>query len=157
MNDIKECIIILENTPTILKEFINKIPVDKYELIRKDNVWSIKKHLTHLLETQELLYNRLLQFKNEKNPEIKPYFPEKAIMHDGDVDELINTFKILRLKQINIINEYKIDDFNKISNHNQYIEYSLPILIRHIIMHDYWHMYRIEEIWLTKDEYIDLL
>jgi len=27
-------------------------------------------------------------------------------------------------------------------------------LERHILMHDHWHMYRMEELWLTRDAYL---
>jgi hypothetical protein len=36
--------------------------------------------------------------------------------------------------------------------HPEYDQYSLEILLRHILTHDGWHMYRMEEIWLAKDE-----
>jgi hypothetical protein len=34
---------------------------------------------------------------------------------------------------------------------------SLCSLVRHILMHDYWHIYRIEELRLTKERYLTML
>jgi len=39
----------------------------------------------------------------------------------------------------------------------EYENYSLFILVRHILMHNHWHMYRMEELWLTRDAYLTKL
>jgi len=38
--------------------------------------------------------------------------------------------------------------------HLEFEFYTAGILVRHISMHDCWHMYRIEELWITKDEFL---
>ena len=48
-------------------------------------------------------------------------------------------------------------DWEKTATHPEYEQYSLIILARHILMHDHWHMYRMEELWLTRDEYLTIL
>jgi hypothetical protein len=47
--------------------------------------------------------------------------------------------------------------WQKTGIHPEYELYSLSILGRHILMHDFWHMYRIEELWLTRDAYLTKL
>lgn len=34
------------------------------------------------------------------------------------------------------------------------IEYTPEIMLGHLVMHDQLHMYRIEELWLTRDEFL---
>ena len=47
--------------------------------------------------------------------------------------------------------------WQKTATHPEYAQYSFYILVRHILMHDHWHMYRMEELWLTRDEYLTQL
>ncbi len=44
--------------------------------------------------------------------------------------------------------------WEKTATHPEYEHYSLYILARHILIHDHWHMYRMEELWLTRDDYL---
>ena len=55
--------------------------------------------------------------------------------------------------------EYDSDNIDTIKlaayrNKTKLKKYNFEIVLNHILFHDYWHMYRIEELWLTKDEYL---
>ena len=66
-------------------------------------------------------------------------------------------FAAYRDKQLSLLE--KADDltWKKVATHPEYESYSLYILARHVLMHDYWHMYRVEELWLTRDAYLTRL
>ncbi|MDA1119365.1 MAG: hypothetical protein O2887_02525 [Bacteroidetes bacterium] len=49
---------------------------------------------------------------------------------------------------------FENDLWSKTAVHPEFNKYSHYILLRHAMMHDHFHMYRIEELWLTKDEYL---
>ena len=78
-------------------------------------------------------------FTEEKTPE--------------NIEQALEEFKIWRKKQIKLIKSFKQNIFEKNGSHNQYKQYDMVILIRHILFHDHWHMYRMEDIWFCKDEY----
>lgn len=40
------------------------------------------------------------------------------------------------------------------ARHPEYTLYTPYVMLRHMMMHDYLHMYRIEELWLTRPEYL---
>jgi len=154
MNDIKLIIENLKNTPIVLNSFIESIPVDKYDVVKKDGFWSIKEHIVHLYETQPMLYERLKLFKNEDNPVIKPYIPSHRIINDKidiNISELLIKFSEFRKKQLDLILTFDDKIWQKKAIHPEYESYGAYILLRHMMLHDYWHMYRIEELWLVKN------
>ncbi len=146
----------LEESIEIVAEFIHTIPESEVNIKRRPDFWTIRHHVYHLADVQTLLYNRLQRFKNEANPVITPYIPEKDEAKRpgyGSVAEALAAFQDLRRKQIDLIKSFGRADFIKEGNHPQYKKYTALILIRHILLHDYWHLYRIEELWLTRDEF----
>jgi|WetSurMetagenome_2_1015567.scaffolds.fasta_scaffold131410_2 uncharacterized damage-inducible protein DinB len=146
----------LKNSPDIIGNYISSIPEDGMNQKRKENFWTIRQHLIHLLQTQKLLYGRILKIKEEDNPVIKPYFPEKDEIIDDNTDiaGLMDKFRTLRDRQLELVEGMNEKDFEKEAVHGEYKKYNLEIILNHMIFHDYWHMYRIEELWLTKDEFL---
>jgi hypothetical protein len=63
-------------------------------------------------------------------------------------------FNQYREKQVSLLETADDITWQKTGRHPEYTLYSLYILARHILMHDHWHMYRMEELWLTRDEYL---
>ena len=49
---------------------------------------------------------------------------------------------------------FDVEHWTRKAKHKEYIEYTPYIMLRHILMHDHFHMYRIEELWLTTDEFL---
>jgi uncharacterized damage-inducible protein DinB len=147
----------LKSSPFIISDYLLPVPDEQMDEKRRQNFWTIRKHLAHLVQTQDLIYKRILRFKNEEEPEIKPYFPEKdEIAEENNVStsELIDKLKTLRNRQIELLESLSEKDFQKKGIHGEYKKYDLEIIMNHILFHDYWHMYRIEELLLTKDEFL---
>jgi uncharacterized damage-inducible protein DinB len=147
----------LKNTPQIISDYISDIPENESETKRRENFWSIKEHLAHLDYVQDILYERILKFKNEEFPKITPYFPEKDKIDRekfSSLKEILFSYKNKRERQIKLIYELEYADFAKKGEHGEYKKYNLEIILNHILFHDYWHMYRIEELRLAKDEYL---
>lgn len=147
----------LKDTPKIISNYISMIPEKDLDSKRGDNFWTIKEHLVHLDFVQDILFERILKFKNEDYPQIIPYFPkdEKNLLNKfNSINDILNSYQNKRDKQVVLINGLKKSDFDKEGTHDEYKKYNLEIILNHILFHDYWHMYRIEELWLTKDQYL---
>lgn len=150
-------ITVLKNTPLIISNYIQQIPENDLPIKKGADFWTIKKHLLHLEYVQNILHERILKFKNDQFPKITPYFPENDEIVENkfnNINEIIDSYKSKRNKQIKLIDVLDEKDFLKEAVHNEYKKYNIEIILNHIIFHDYWHMYRIEELWLTKDEYL---
>lgn len=161
MYDIEELLDGLRQAPKILSEFVKTIPETKLNLKRGDGFWTIAEHLSHLAQVQPMLLERINRFLSEDQPEFIPYFPDKEESGTGTVavvslnlSEAVAQFKKYRNKQILLLETAAEGIWKRIGEHPEYDQYSLYILTRHILMHDYWHMYRMEELWLAKDAYL---
>ena len=142
--------------PEIIETYIKNIPEDLLDKKRNNTSWTIREHLYHIANVQEMLYSRILKIRDEESPVITPYFPEnesEQVLSYESVNKACLSYKAIREKQIILINQLIESDFKKEAKHDEYIQYNIPIIINHMIFHEYWHMYRIDEPWLTRDEY----
>lgn len=144
--------------PEIVESYFKNIPELFLDKEYQNATWTIRKHFYHILTVQELLYQRMIKIRDEQNPVITPYFPEneKSVTElFKSLDEAFSYYKEMRNKQISLIKSLSEADFNKDAQHGEYIKYNIPIIINHIIFHEYWHLYRIEELWLTREDIIN--
>jgi uncharacterized damage-inducible protein DinB len=162
MRDIPDLLEGLKRTPKILSEFVETIPENKLDLRRGDGFWTIAEHVSHLAQVQPMLLDRFNRFMTEDHPEFVPYLPGKDEDEPEtpvrmDMSEALEQFVQFRKKQHILLEDASESMWHKTGKHQEYDRYSLYILTRHTLMHDYWHMYRIEELWLTKDTYLTKL
>jgi hypothetical protein len=109
-----------------------------------------------------MLLKRFHRFMNEDHPEFVPYIPsdpkDEPVIHPYmDVTAAIEQFAHYRDKEIVMLEGADDVIWQKIATHPEYEHYSLRILVRHVLLHDYWHMYRMEQLWLTRDAYLPKL
>lgn len=162
MQNISNIIECLKQSPTILSDFIETIPEDRLHMRRRDRFWTIAEHASHLAEVQPMLLTRLERFRDEPRPEFMPFLPgdgedqpETPLLMEMAV--AMKQFAVFRARQVKLLEAADLAILEKTGVHPEYEHYSLPILARHILMHDYWHMYRIEELWLTRDAFLTRL
>jgi uncharacterized damage-inducible protein DinB len=157
MKDIRDLLDSLGRTPRILSEFVRTVPEDRLDVRRKKGFWTVAEHVVHLAHVQPMLLSRFERFMNEEHPEFTPYIPEKT---GGGADApspvstaaALDQFADYRRRQLLLLEKADDNTWRRTATHPEYETYSLYILTRHALMHDYWHMYRMEELWLTRDE-----
>jgi hypothetical protein len=144
--------------PKILGDFVTEIPEAKLHNKRGDGFWSLYEHVEHLAIVQLMLYKRLERFVKEERPEFVPYFPdkheEKKEKKIKPIAEIMSTYTRWRDKQVMLIESGGGKLWEKTAIHPEYERYGFKILVRHILLHDSFHLYRMEELWLSKDEYL---
>jgi uncharacterized damage-inducible protein DinB len=146
----------LKDLPEIIETYFKNIHEDVVDKKRNATTWTIRQHLYHIVDVQEMLYNRMLKIKNEENPIITPFFPENESEKEplyNSIQKAFSYYKEIRSKQLLLINELREAELSKEAKHDEYLKYNIPIIINHMIFHEYWHMSRIEEIWNTRDEF----
>jgi uncharacterized damage-inducible protein DinB len=159
MRDIRDLLDGLRRTPKIFSEFVKAIPEDKRALQRGEGFWTVAEHVSHLAQVQPILLDRFQRFMNEDHPEFVPYIPgngedEPDTPPQMDMTAALDLFAHCRNEQLVLLESADDITWKKTATHPEYENYSLYILTRHTLMHDYWHMYRIEELWLTRDAYL---
>ena len=148
----------LELSATVIEDYFKMVPPEAVDVKRGEDCWTLKKHLFHLVKVQEISYNRILLFKNEESPVVKPYFPQKDeidALESKSISEGTRLFKEWRTRQLELLNQMDDSHVGREGSHDEFTQYNLRIVLNHILFHDYWHMYRIEELWLTKDSYFN--
>jgi hypothetical protein len=70
------------------------------------------------------------------------------------VKELLAAYCELRNEQITLVKSADEKIWAKEGGHEEYKKYTFEMLIRHIILHDSFHLYRMEELWMKKERYI---
>lgn len=148
----------LEDSPAILAAMVLEIPKDKLHVQRRPGFWSLAEHVAHLAQVQPVLVERVRRILSEDNPEFVPFFPAK---NDAAKDppvppvaDSLERFKSGRAAILELLRQAAPADWRRPARHPEYESYGLAILARHILMHDHWHMYRMEEVWLTRDSYL---
>jgi hypothetical protein len=162
MDDIQSLLMALRQTPKILSELVKSLPQERMDVRRGAGFWTIDEHISHLAQVQPMLLKRLERFMNEDHPEFVPYLPDKANEEPGappciSAASALDQFKYYRDKQLQLLETADDVTWQKTATHPEYELYSFHILVRHILTHDYWHMYRMEELWLTRDAYLTKL
>ncbi len=150
----KAFIVALENNKDLLAQFVERM-TEKEINRRIRDYWTIYEHIDHLVLIQKMLLGRIDQFLKEDDPVMKPYTPDdKPKAGKASVKDLINEFCEIRDRQIKLIKSAKKNVWEKTGSHKEYSRYSFEILLRHIVFHDTYHFYRMEELWIEKEEYI---
>lgn len=143
----------MRGIPELIGNFIKDVPSERMDLRRSESAWTIREHFLHLVQVQDMLLRRFKLIREQENPVIEPYFPEDDDINDLTIEDAMEKYRSYRKLQIEEIMKCTDEDFERRAVHKEYNEYSIPILIRHMIFHEYWHMYRIEELLYTKEEF----
>ena len=151
----------LRRSGRILEAFVRTIPAEHLGRIRDEGCWSIAEHVSHLAQVQPMLLERILRFMREDLPAFTPYIPGASEVEERppvvEMTAAFEAFNQYRAKQVDLLESADDITWQKTGRHPEYAQYSLYILVRHILMHDHWHMYRMEELWLTRDAYLTKL
>ena len=155
---LKDFIEVLKLNKNILKQFVGEMTENEIHNKIKD-YWTIYEHLVHLVQSQKVFLNRIIIFEKEDKPIMVPSGPnndgsKNEVENKKNIKDLLEEFIKLRDEQIEKINIFGEKIFNKEGQHNEYKKYSFEILIRHFILHDSFHMCRMEELWIKKEENI---
>ncbi len=156
--EIQKMIVALSYTPDILFDFIKDIPKPERKKKRRPGKWSIHENACHLAQAEKMINQRFVLFTEEEQPQFDPYLPGDTVSDDGlmdlDLQAELNSFRELRKYTVAMLRFFNPEDWEKEASHPEYYRYNPKILLRHTLMHDHFHMYRIEELWLTKTEFL---
>lgn len=158
MNDIHQIIFCLKQSPIILKNLLAQIPSDLYKVRRIPGKWSIHEHACHIATGDQAGFiDRFKQFVNEQKPRIKPLsgesYPSDYLIK-MNLSEALDIFFEKRKELVDLVNSADKSIWAKEAEHPEYQIFTPYIMLRHRLMHDHFHMYRIEELWLTNEEYL---
>ncbi|MGY6647890.1 DinB family protein [Wenyingzhuangia sp. IMCC45574] len=139
----------LNETPRILKELISEIEPELYKKEIVKGKWSIHENATHVAVGDIYGFQkRLHDFKELEQPVFKPLSGEsfpKTFFIDLDLEKTIADFFTIRQQTIELAKEFNPKDWHKKAIHPEYKTYTPYIMLRHLLMHDHSHLYKIED------------
>ncbi len=148
----------LKDNIAIFSDFVRDIPEDKLHIKRGEGFWTIHQHIYHLVMAQKMILGRVKLFLQDVRPAIVPFHPEENF---GDktgnprpVTELLEYFQRWRTEQVEIMVSASDEIWQRTIEHPEYDLYTFNIMARHVLVHDGFHMHRIEELWLMKNPFI---
>jgi hypothetical protein len=145
----------LERVPHIVIPMVREIPAALLKRRPNANKWSAHEHACHISVVNGLFFPRLEIMLNETSPVIVPYDPKISDPDDAllklDLEESLIKFQHDRSKLVAHLRNLSINDWSKTASHEEYNSYSVFIMFRHLVLHDFFHVYRIEDLLLRKN------
>ncbi len=151
----------LAATPALLEDMISRIPASRLHAHRIPGQWCIHAQAVHIAGVQPMLFGRLERFLKEGHPTFTPYIPDRdaadpeAALLRIDLPKALREFHEWRRKTLDFAAQAPEGFWEREAKHPEYDRYTPGILLRHMLMHEHLHMYRIETLWLTRDEYLE--
>ena len=147
--EIETIISALIETPRLLKELISEIDSKIYKEKIINGKWSIHEHATHIAVSDIYGFQkRLSDFKQKEKPIIEPLSGdnfEKNFFMELDLKKSLDDFFEIRQTTIELAKAFNKNDWNKLAIHPEYKTYTPYIMLRHLLMHDHNHLYKIED------------
>ncbi len=150
MIEAKHIIESISKTPVLLKELISELPKNRLTKEVKKGKWSIHEHATHIAVSDIYGFQkRLTQFLEEDQPVIEPLsgndFDEDFFI-SLNLEDALNSFFEKRKETVKMAKALSSDLLNRQAIHPEYENYTPYIMLRHLMMHDHYHMYAIEDL-----------
>jgi len=146
--EIKTILNALKETPRLLKELITEIDPELYKKKIVKGKWSIHEHATHVAVGDIYGFQKRLEdFKQKEKPTFEPLSGDnfdKDFFIELDLNKSLNDFFEIRQTTIELAKAFNENDWNKLAIHPEYKTYTPYIMLRHLLMHDHSHLYKIE-------------
>jgi hypothetical protein len=144
----------LAHGPAIIRQLIYEMPAGLRKRRPEPGMWSAHEHAVHLPAVQPIMMKRLDAMLGEPNVHIKSYEPSRDDQ-DGalltlELDAEMDRFARERAAMIDRLRQLTPDEWAITATHDEYAQYGVFIMFRHIWLHDLHHAYKIEDRLLKK-------
>jgi uncharacterized damage-inducible protein DinB len=144
----------LARGPALVRQVIYAMPPELRKRRPAPGMWSAHEHAVHLPAVQPIMLRRLDQMLAQPGCTIKSYEPSRDEPDDAllalDLDAEMDRFDRERAAMIERLRKLTPEQWAITADHEEYAQYSVFIMFRHIALHDLHHAYKIEERLLRK-------
>jgi len=155
LNTSDSIITALANAPALIVPLVREVPHAVLKRRPLPGKWSAHEHACHLAVVHKLFFDRLALMLSEQHPRIASYQPDKddedGMLLQMDLNASLQKFTRDREQLVSQLKQLTDADWERTAAHDEYNQYSVLIMFRHLAMHDMLHAYRIEELLLKKD------
>lgn len=145
----------LARGPAIIREVIYEMPAELRTRRPATGVWSAHEHAVHLPAVQPIMMARLDQMLAQPGCKIKSYEPSRDEPDDDllarDLDAEMDRLARDRAAIVERLRTLTLEQWTITAEHEEYSQYSVYIMFRHLGLHDLHHAYKIEDRLLRKN------
>ncbi len=155
MSNTTTLIAALENAPGVIIPLIREVPLEYLKRRPSPTKWSAYEHACHLSGSDEPFRARLDLMLTTPAPFIRSIInspeDESGALLSIDLDEALDRYVRERASLVKRLKELSVEDWQRRAVHEAFSHYSVWIMFRHLLNHEMFHAYRIEELLLKKD------
>jgi hypothetical protein len=155
MSNTTTLIAALENAPGIIISLIREVPPQYLKRRPSPAKWSAYEHACHLSASDGPFLARLDLMLSAPAPFIRSILnspeDESGALLSIDLDEALDRYVRERASLVKRLKELSVEDWQRRAVHEAFSHYSVWIMFRHLLTHEMFHAYRIEELLLKKD------
>ena len=155
MSDTTALIAALQNAPAVIIPLIHEVPPEFLKRRPSPTKWSAYEHACHLSGSDGPFLARLDLMLSGPVPYIKSILNspevEAGALLSVDLDESLDRYVRERASLVKRLKELSVEDWQRTAEHEAFSHYSVLIMFRHLLNHEMFHAYRIEELLLKKD------
>jgi uncharacterized damage-inducible protein DinB len=145
----------LGRAPLVIVPMVREVPAALRKRRPAPGKWSAHEHACHLADAQPIFLERLHLMLGQHHPTIRPYNPDREHSPDAllavDLDEALGRFERERSRLVERVQRLQAAEWDRTAEHPEYSHYSIFIMLRHVVLHDMLHSYRIEECLLMRE------
>jgi uncharacterized damage-inducible protein DinB len=145
----------LESAPKLIIGLIHEIPSQNLKRRPAPNKWSAHEHACHIATGDKTFLKRLELMLYDPHPVIKSMVPspgeKKGSLLSVDLNKALDQYVKERALVVERLKELSIEDWKQTAEHEAFSHYSVYIMFRHLLIHEMFHAYRIDELLLKKD------
>jgi hypothetical protein len=145
----------LSRGPEIVRQVINDMPPELRKRRPAAGVWSAHEHAVHLPAVQPIMVARMEAMLREPGVAIKSYEPSRDDDPDAllklDLDAEMDRFARERASIVERLKKLTPEQWAITAVHEEYCQYGVFIMWRHIALHDLHHANKIEDRLLRKE------
>lgn len=148
----------LDSAPATIADLISGLDPESLRIRRIPSKWSAHEHLCHLASVQPMFNARLEAFRDQAEPRFDYFTPAKAgpglSLAELDLRKSLEGFSAARRAFAGMLRKLPAAAWDKQGFHPEYSIYTPYVMARHLCFHDNLHLYRVEELLITRDEYL---
>jgi hypothetical protein len=153
-NEITAVLDQLARGPALVRQVIYAVPEELRKRRPAAGMWSAHEHAVHLAMVDAIMIRRLDYMLTDPSPRIKSYEPsrdeEEGALLKLDLETGMDRYDRERLKFLEKLRKLTPEQWAITAEHEEYAQYGVFIMARHIGLHDLHHAYKIEERLLRK-------
>lgn len=155
MSDTTILVSALGTAPGVIIPLIREVPPQILKRRPAPAKWSAYEHAIHLSQSDASFRARLDLILSTPEPFIEVIEnsaeDEAGAMLEIDLDESLDRYVRERAALVKRLEKLSPDEWQKTAVHEAFDHYSVFIMFRHLLNHEMFHAYRIEELLLKKD------